>query len=105
MAIDRIGTGSAPPLPSPVASTLVTTRRAFAVDAPTAPAAATSAPLAQVRVGQVDRDAYVRRRIDDATVHLDGMAPQKLEAIRSALADSVAVDPALRALVERACRD
>ena len=108
MAIDRIGKGGAP-APAPELGGSSASRpagRAFegaspSVAAPAAPAASSSA-LERLRSGDIDIDGYLNLKTQEATAHLASLPPVQLEAIRSALRDRLASDPALVDLVRTA---
>jgi hypothetical protein len=109
MAIDRIGKGG-PPAEVPKAEAgkpagaaerpfEVRAEKAGAAGAASAASAASgvSAPsaLEQLRTGKLDLEGYLNVKLDEATAHLQGLLPADLEAIRHALRQRLASDPAL----------
>jgi len=64
--------------------------------------AISSAPLEQLKAGKIDVERYLDMKVDEATSHLDGMAPSQLEAVRSMLRQRMATDPELVDLVKQA---
>ncbi|MGO9835794.1 MAG: hypothetical protein ACLP1X_16450 [Polyangiaceae bacterium] len=115
MSIDRIGK-SAPPTPSPETNGPSETRdptrtfgsldpsRAAAARPPAAVEAPHVAlpPLERFRSGQVDMQGYLDLKVDEATAHLSSLPRVELDAIRAALRDRLATDPALADLVRTA---
>jgi hypothetical protein len=114
MGIDRIGKNG-PPLPvheSGAASQAAPTGQVFqvlqATAAPSAPHVASEAPrgpLDRLRAGEVDVGGYVDLKVDEATSHLSALPPLELDAIRAALREHLANDPALAELVRTAAGD
>jgi len=112
MAIDPIGK-KAPPAPSPETSGPARSGGAAGsfgpFEAPRAPAPAQAAPvgtelgaLEQFRNGHLDLQGYLDLKVSEATAHLSALPPVQLDAIRKALRDRLAVDPALVDLVRAA---
>jgi hypothetical protein len=112
MAIDRIGK-NAPPTPSPETNgpsgsrdatrafaSLETSRAAAA--RPPASVEAAHVALERFRSGQVDVQGYLDLKVDEATAHLSSLPRVELDAIRTALRDRLATDPALVDLVRAA---
>jgi uncharacterized protein (DUF2342 family) len=58
--------------------------------------------LERLRAGEVDVDGYLDLKVDEATAHLATLPPGELHALRSALRDRLATDPALVDLVRTA---
>jgi hypothetical protein len=110
MSIDRIGKSGGPG-PAPAASSLApasdpassfeVARNHPANAVAAAPPVAGSA-LDQLQSGKLDLEGYLGAKLDQATAHLQGLAPAHLEAIRSALREQLAIDPALADLVTQA---
>ena len=107
MTIDRIGkpgglgpASSIVPTPGAAANFEVARPESAVAAAPSAVVASSS--LAQLRSGQLDLEGYLGAKLDKATAHLHGLAPEQLEAIRGALRDQLATDPALADLVTQA---
>jgi len=113
MGIDRIGKGN-PTLPTNTTSEVGKSGQSFeaalaekaekaaksgsagAVEAP-----ATS-PLEKLRAGQIDLGGYLDMKVDQATAHLNGLAPSQLDAIKKTLREQLATDPTLSDLVRGA---
>ena len=114
MGIDRIGKNG-PPLPvheSGGASQAAPTAQVFkvlkATATPSAQPIASEAPrepLVRLRAGEVDVGGYVDLKVDEATAHLSALPPVELEAIRTALREHLANNPALADLVQTAAGD
>ena len=119
MGIERIGKGSAPPPAAPGAEGAggaggvdraksadkpfeVNRERAVEASRAGQVAPATATPLERLRAGEIDVDKYVDIKVDQATAHLQGLAPARVDSIRAALRAQVASDPALVALVTQA---
>jgi hypothetical protein len=66
------------------------------------PSASGAGPLEQLHSGAIDLDRYLDIKVDEATSHLSGMAPARLEAVRAALRDRLLLDPTLVDLVRKA---
>ena len=64
--------------------------------------AVSSTPLEQLKTGKIDFDRYLDMKVDEATSHLEGIAPSHLETIRSMLRERMATDPELVDLVKQA---
>jgi hypothetical protein len=58
-------------------------------------------PLDRWRAGEIDREAYLDLKVDDATAHLQGLHPEELDAVKTVLRGQLASDPALGDLVRR----
>jgi hypothetical protein len=113
MAIDRIGKGP-PGGPAPPEAArkpgVGEVERPFAPApgsptgaAPAArPEAAGPSALDRLRAGELDLDGYLDAKVDEATRHIAGLPPSELAAIKEALRDELALDPALADLVARA---
>jgi hypothetical protein len=114
MGIDHIGKKgpSLPPSTEPSGGgRAAETGRPFEAPAPRASASAPGplvsptearTPLERWRSGEIDLRGYLDLRVDQATAHLSGLPPSELEAIRSALRERMASDPALVDLVRTA---
>jgi hypothetical protein len=61
-----------------------------------------SGPLERLRAGEVDVQGYLDLKVHEATAHLSTLPPIELEALRAALRDRLATDPALVDLVRMA---
>ena len=59
-------------------------------------------PLQQLKAGKIDFNQYVDLKLQEATSHLQGLSPEKLDTIRSMLRDRMATDPELVDLVKQA---
>jgi hypothetical protein len=64
--------------------------------------AAPATSLERLRAGQIDVNAYLDAKVDEATAHLHGLPRAELEAIRKMMRDQLATDPALAGLVKQA---
>ncbi len=114
MGIDRIGKNG-PPVPvheSGGPSRAEPSGEAFQVPKAAAPPAAREVALEaprraldRLRAGEADVGGYVDLKVDEATSHLSSLSPVEMEAIRSALRDHLAHDPALAELVGTAAGD
>jgi hypothetical protein len=58
--------------------------------------------LDRLRAGEVDLQGYLDLKVDEATAHLAALPPVELQALRDALRDRLATDPALVDLVRTA---
>jgi hypothetical protein len=56
----------------------------------------------QFRAGTVDVNRYLDLKVEEATAHLAALPPAQLDAIRGALRERLATDPALADLVRTA---
>lgn len=112
MGIDRIGKGGFP-APSPEASGPSRSKEATSsfgsvessrLGATSAPASVDAAHVAleRFRSGQIDLHGYLDVKVDEATAHLSALPRVELDAIRTALRDRLATDPALVDLVRTA---
>ncbi|WP_394833608.1 hypothetical protein LVJ94_44585 [Pendulispora rubella] len=63
---------------------------------------AAASPLEKLRAGQIDLNGYLDLKLDQATAHLQGLAPAHLDAIKKALREQLTTDPMLADLVKRA---
>jgi hypothetical protein len=112
MGIDRIGkSGPVAPVPeTPEPSKATTEGEVFRVTAPAAPGTTgqidptrtASSPLERLRAGEIDLGGYLDHKVEEATSHLSSLPPVELDAIRRALRDRLASDPALVDLVRAA---
>ena len=67
--------------------------------------ATAASPLAQLHAGEIDVAGYAERRIEEATVHLEGvLGPAHLASIRAELRALIEDDPDVAALVRDAQR-
>jgi hypothetical protein len=108
MGIDRIS-GGTPGVPAqdvggasraePGASGFDISRPA---EASPVPSVADTTAAEQVRSGQIDIATYLDRKVEEATSHLAALPAAQLDAIREALRDRLAGDPALVELVNAA---
>lgn len=104
MSIDGIGkkggaAGIAPSATGPTAAA----KGAFTLEE-NAPVASTQASgaAAEVRAGRMSLDAYLDVRVNEATEHLQKLAPNDLQMIKGLLRDQLKNDPALADLVKSA---
>jgi hypothetical protein len=119
MGIDRIGKGggappSAPSTPPqgsvgpldraqrPEKAFEVRPERAAEASQAQAPQSVARSPLERLRAGEIDVDQYVDLKVDQATAHLRGLRATEIDAIRGALREQLAGDPALVDLVRQA---
>jgi hypothetical protein len=58
--------------------------------------------LERLRAGEIDAKEYVDAKVEETTAHLQSLPPADLEAIRKALRERLATDPALVDLVRGA---
>src|SRR3954447_14089683 len=104
--VDGIGKGGPPrgvgPTGSaPGASKPTETGKTFEVQKQSEPQQVSSAtavemsPLQQLKAGKIDFNQYVDLKLHEATSHLEGLSPEKLDTIRSMLRDRMATDPEL----------
>ncbi len=108
--VDRIGKGGAPPPATNATGTPAAekTGKTFEVEksAQARPAQEVTAvgatPLDQLKAGKIDFDRYLDLKVNEATSHLEGLAPEKLDSLRSMLRDRMATDPELVDLVKQA---
>ena len=106
-SIGRKGSPATPPIDVGGASRPAEASRAFQVPsaAPAAQAAAVQIPsgaLERLRAGEVDVQGYLDLKVHEATAHLSTLPPIELDALRAALRDRLATDPALVDLVRMA---
>ncbi len=115
MAIDRIGKGGGTP-PGTGGATgpgrAQETGKTFEVDktegakeaaaAQKTAAVSGTSPLAELKAGRLSLDGYLDAKVHEATAHLEGMPPAKLETLRSMLRERLASDPTLTELVSQA---
>ena len=66
------------------------------------PPASGPSALERLQAGQIDLNGYLDLKIDQATSHLQGLAPSALESIKKALREQLATDPTLTDLVKGA---
>ncbi|WP_394844065.1 hypothetical protein LZC95_44305 [Pendulispora brunnea] len=113
MGIDRIGKGG-PTLPTNTTAEVGKSGQSF--EATLAEKAGKSekagsvgavegtaaSPLEKLRAGQIDLNGYLDLKLDQATAHLQGLAPAHLDAIKKALREQLATDPTLVDLVKGA---
>jgi hypothetical protein len=59
-------------------------------------------PLEQLKSGKIDFERYLDIKVNEATSHLEGVAPARLDTIRSMLRERMATDPELIDLVKQA---
>jgi hypothetical protein len=108
MSIDRIGKGApAAPADAGVVGRPGEAARPFEVEkggrvARAQVEATASGPLDQLRAGTIDVGRYLDLKVDEATAHLSALPRVELDAIRGALRDRLATDPALVDLVRTA---
>lgn len=115
MGIDRIGKGSgAPPAAGGAGGTGAPTRtqetgKTFSVDktegatgVQATEAVHAPSPLAELKAGRLSLDGYLDAKVHEATAHLEGMPPAKLETLKSMLRERLASDPTLTELVTQA---
>jgi hypothetical protein len=89
--------------PAPSGAPFEVPTKPAAATAPASPAAVSATgPLERLRAGEIDLKRYLDLKVDEATTHLKALPPVELEAIRSALRDRLASDPALVDLVRTA---
>ena len=60
------------------------------------------APIDRLEARQVDVEAYLDQKVDQATSHLEGLSKVELDAIKKILRDQLTSDPALGDLVRQA---
>jgi len=113
MGIDRIGKGGAPPAaPAPE-----TAQKSGAVDKPFSVektdaahkashagaihGSAAPSPLARLRAGEIDVNAYVDLKVDEATKSVQGLPPADLADLKKILREQIATDPGLIDLVKQ----
>jgi hypothetical protein len=116
MGIDRIGKGPpSPPTEAPQRNAPSAPARSseasrpFEVhekspsQAPRAPdPLAGPTPLERLHAGEIDIDGYLNLKVEEATVHLRGLSPAEMNAVRRMLRDQLVSDPALGDLVQQA---
>jgi hypothetical protein len=88
-------TGASFEVPKPGAAPVAEGARAGSVD-PVRPA------LERLRSGEIDLNGYLDAKIEEATLHLGGLPPVELDAIRAALRDRMSTDPTLVELARTA---
>jgi hypothetical protein len=109
MGIEGIGKRG-PVVPEAPAQDAVAAKRAtnaeFEVKQPvvqsTVPAEGRAAALDELRAGRIDLAGYLDLKVQEATRHLQGLAPSELDSIRAALRERIAADPTLVDLVTAA---
>jgi hypothetical protein len=110
MGIDRIGKGAPPPAPEtagvdkrgPTHETFSVDRGEGARKVEGSTAADATSPLARLRAGEIDVNAYADLTAEEATKGLEGLSPGELADIKKVLRDQMATDPALVDLVRTA---
>jgi hypothetical protein len=114
MSIDRIGKGgpqSAPPTEKTGSGRVTGSGQAFEVNdlraataAPEKAGAIETSPTAldRWRSGEIDLNAYLDLKVNEATSHLAALPAVELEAIKGALRERIANDPMLVELVRTA---
>lgn len=104
MAIDGVGRGGGPPKISPgVVPALGPSGERFELGAERVGAAQGAELLERVQRGEVELDAYLDVRVNDAVGHLEGkLPPEQLEFVREELREQLRNDPVLIELVRRA---
>jgi hypothetical protein len=108
--VDGIGKGGPPRGVGPTGPTPAETGKTFEVHKQEGPQQVSSAPtvgvevspLQQLKAGKIDFNQYVDLKLHEATSHLEGLSPEKLDTIRSMLRDRMATDPELVDLVKQA---
>ncbi len=94
------GPGSARPAGSPAAPfELDPSRRASGPSGTPVEEVASSNSLDQLRTGRIDLGRYLDLKVEEATAHLAALPRVELDAIRTALRERLATDPALVDLV------
>lgn len=119
MGIDGIkkGGGAIPPTTTPDAGGKSPVNKTEAVDKPFSVEKADKAhqareatrvdatqgasPLARLRAGEIDVNAYVDLKIEEATKGIRGMPPADLADVKKILRDQIATDPSLVDLVKQ----
>jgi hypothetical protein len=112
MGLDGIGRGGLPLAPMrPVEVEAGGGTKTFQIangTAPAAPGGEVSAPvpipktpLERLRAGEINRDGYLDLKVDDAVAHLQGLRPEELDEVKTALRGQLASDPALVHLVSQ----
>jgi hypothetical protein len=112
MGIDGIGKNGGVAPPAAPASGQVeksgeATRKFEVSKSPPAAASAAAPEVAETaldrfRSGQIDLQGYLDAKVEEATSHLRGLPGDQLAAIRGALRERLATDPALIELVRQA---
>ncbi len=114
MGIDRIGKGGGIP-PTPETATGGVEKKGqvektFSVERPDATKGldrsgavdtTTTSPLARLRAGEIDVNAYMDLKVDEATSGLSGISSSKLADIKKILREQMATDPGLSDLVRQ----
>ena len=104
MGIDGIGPGGgAPKLSSDVTSVSGTESEKFELSTEGVDRAEGAELLERVQRGEVQLDAYLDVRVNDAVGHLEGkLSPEQLDFVREELREQLRNDPVLIELVRRA---
>jgi hypothetical protein len=107
MGIDRIGRAggaSVTPVVTGAAEPAVSVSESFRSLAKQSVSETSAASLVdQLKAGQIDMNRYLDLRVDQATVHLQGVVdPERLDFIRESLRAQIERDPALLELVQAA---
>jgi hypothetical protein len=113
MGIDGIGGGGGPPkiggdgMAPGAAGSARRTGAEFSMD-PSGSVGAKSdaagdAELGALQRGELTRDQYLERRVDNAVSHLQSvLGPEQMQLLREQLREQLDADPVLRRLVQRA---
>jgi hypothetical protein len=108
MGIDGIGKPPSPPNIGELTSlesaeVRLEPARATRSDAPSAIGASDTGLLSQLEQGQITREQYLDRRIDEAvSPFASRLSPDQLEHVRSTLREQLQIDPAIVDLIRRA---
>jgi hypothetical protein len=115
MGIDRIGKGPVSPPKEGVGSasgsgSAERTGTSFEVSRPASPATpehvravdGVRPAIERLRSGEIDLNAYLDSKVDEATAHLRALPPAQLDAVRSTLRERLASDPTLVELTRTA---
>jgi len=104
MGIDGIGQrGGAPKVDSAVTSVTGSENEKFELAAESVDRAEGAQLLERVQRGEVQLDAYLDVRVNDAVGHLEGkLSSEQLEFVREELREQLRNDPVLLELVRRA---
>lgn len=60
-----------------------------------------TSPLARLEAGEIDVNAYVELKVDEATKHLGAMPPTDLADLKSLLREKLVSDPSMADLVRQ----
>jgi len=102
MSIDRISRPAQPAAQpsaprSPESASAFEVQRASCPEGEAAPAARTA--LERLRDGEIDRDAYVRAKVEAVLAPLHGLAPSERAFVERTLRDALASDGAWQILI------